>query len=308
MPVRLRLLWYPQAQFAGYHLAQHTGFAAARGLDLECVPIDFSLGAIPAILSDDCQFAVASPAHMLESSAPGDVVMLLALQQMSSLVYPARRAEGVHVASDVRGKRAAVWPGGEDLELRWMLKRSGVSASEVTLVPVNDTVVALMANDVSCAQMTTYHEVFELEHAAGSLEAFTMLHAADAGAALLKDGLFARRDYVAAHPQIVQAVVDSVLEGWTAAFDRPDEAVALCSRLRPDMTPAHQADQLEAIRGLSLTGATLTHGLGFPDPRHMDAARRAVHEVDGHDLGEDPGRIDRRFWDAAPAAFRRTTW
>jgi ABC-type nitrate/sulfonate/bicarbonate transport system substrate-binding protein len=29
-PVRLRLLWHPQPQFAGYLLAQHDGFAAAR--------------------------------------------------------------------------------------------------------------------------------------------------------------------------------------------------------------------------------------------------------------------------------------
>jgi NitT/TauT family transport system substrate-binding protein len=148
-PVRLRLLWFPQAQFAGYLLAQHRGIAAALGIALECVPIDFKLGPIDAVLSGDCDLAVASPAHLVESKAPAELVMLLAVQQMSSLIYGARRANGIASFADLRGKRVGVWPGGEDLELRWALRRSGVDAATVTFVPVNDTAAALANSSIT---------------------------------------------------------------------------------------------------------------------------------------------------------------
>jgi NitT/TauT family transport system substrate-binding protein len=308
-PVRLRLLWYPQAQFAGYLLAQHRGIAAAHGIDLECVPIDFTLGPIDAVLSGNCDLAVASPAHLVESKAPADLVMLLAVQQTSSLVYGARRANGIASFADLRGKRVGVWPGGEDLELRWALRRSGVAGDTVTFVPVNDTAAALANGEVDAAQLTTYHEMFELEHHVHDLAPFVFLKAGDAGAGLLKDGLIARRDWLAGHAAVAQAVVECALAGWTAAFTDPADAIALCETLRPDLSREHHERQLAAIRTLALTGGTLTHGLGFPDPQHMRDAVTAMHETHGDDvaLGPDDG-VERRFWDTAPAAARAARW
>jgi NitT/TauT family transport system substrate-binding protein len=307
--VRLRLLWFPQAQFAGPLLAQHRGIAAAHGIDLQCVPVDFTLGPIDAVLSGDCDLAIASPAHLVESKAPAELLLLLAAQQASSLVYGARRAAGIAGFADLRGKRIAVWPGGEDLELRWALRRSGVADAEVTFVPVNDTASALASGDVDAAQLTTYHEIFELEHHVHDLSPFVLLKAADAGAGLLKDGLIARRDWIDRHADLAQAVIDSVLAGWTAAFTDPAGALALCEELRPDLSRDHHERQLAAIRALSLTGATLTDGLGFPDPHHLRDAVTAMRETHGHEisLGADGG-LDRRFWDAAPAASRATRW
>lgn len=307
--VRLRLLWHPQPQFAGYLLAQHDGFAAARGIDLECVPIDFAVGPIDAVLSGDCQFAVASPAHMLESRAPNELVMLLAIQQASSLVYGARRDAGVSTTADLAGKRAAVWPGGEDLELRWMLHRAGLAEGAVDLVPFGDTVDALVTAAVECAQLTTYHEFFELEHRVASLDPFVFLRAADYGAALLKDGLIARRSWVAANPVLTQHVVDAALEGWTRAFNAPEAAVALCASLRPDLSISHHRQQLAAIRELTLTAATLEQGLGYPDRRHVDAALAAVDEVEQRQVDASREALtDDRFWQASPAPFRSPAW
>jgi NitT/TauT family transport system substrate-binding protein len=305
--VRIRLLWHPQPQFAGYLLAQHDGFAAARDLALECVPMDFALGPIDALLDGVCEFAVASPAHVMESRAPDQLVMLLAIQQVSSLTYAARRDAGINVAADLTGKRIAVWPGGEDLELRWMLQRAG--AGSATLVPVADTPSALAEGSVDCAQMTTYHEIFELEHRVHDLDPFVFLHAAGYGAALLKDGLFARRAWVAEHPDVVQRVVEAVLEGWTTAFAHPAVAIDRCAALRPDLSREHHERQLQAISDLSLTGATRTHGLGYPALAHVEAARAAVHEVDARAIaGPAIDFVDPSFWRAAPPALRGAAW
>ena len=300
-PVRLRLLWFPQAQFAGYLLAQHRGIAAAHGIALECVPIDFTLGPIDAVLSGDCDLAVASPAHLVESKAPADLVLLLAVQQASSLVYGARRDAGIATFADLRGKRIGVWPGGEDLELRWALQRSGVAGDAVTFVPVNDTAAALANGDVDAAQLTTYHEIFELEHHVHDLAPFVFLTAVDADAALLKDGLIARRDWLAGNARVAQAVIDSVLAGWTAAFADPSETIALCMELRPDLSREHHEQQLAAIRALAFTGATLTEGSRF--------SRSAPHARCRHGTARDarPRGVARRRRRRRPPLLERRT-
>jgi ABC-type nitrate/sulfonate/bicarbonate transport system substrate-binding protein len=150
--------------------------------------------------------------------------------------------------------------------------------------------------------------VHHLERASGSLDDFVLFRAADFGASLLKDGLIARRDFVEAHPAETQAIVDAVLQGWTQAFRDPDAVLDLCATLRPDMARAEQAQQLEDIRALSMVGATLSEGLGFPDAIHMRQAIRAMSEIEGGRGPKAGDLIDDRFWHAAPAEFRSHAW
>jgi NitT/TauT family transport system substrate-binding protein len=307
--VRLRLLWHPQPQFAGALIAQHQGIARRRGIELQCQPMDFAQGPVAAVLAGDADLCIASPSHLLESTDPSALVMLLAFQQESPLVYPARRDMGVSGIGDLAGKRTAVWPGGEDLEFRWMLARAGLDPDSVERVPTGDTVAALLSGDVACAQMTVYHEYHEFLAAGGRADDVIPLRAARYGADLLKDGVLARRDWIEFDPGRAQAVVDSLLEGWTLALDDPARAVALCCTARPDMDAAHHEQQNSDLRNLILTGATLSKGLGFPDTDHMERAARAMAEVEGDTLAKPADEfVDDRFWQAASETWRRTSW
>lgn len=302
--IRIRLLWHKQAQFAGYLLAEELGLAEARGVRIRCEGLDFACKHVNAVLRGQAEMAVASPAHLIESADPAALRWLLTIQQESPLVYPARRSEGIATLADLAGRRAGVWPGQEDLELRWMLHRAGVA--DMKRVEMPDTVGPFLAGEIATAQMTNYHELHQVEAALpeGDLVVF---RAADWGAALLKDGLIAGAGLVAEAPEVVQAVVDAVLEGWALAFDDPERAVAACLAARPELDAASQHAQLAAIRALSLCGGTLDHGLGYPDPRHMANAARAMTAIEGH-APETAALTDPRFWQGAPAALRRKEW
>ncbi|MDH3376641.1 MAG: ABC transporter substrate-binding protein [Gammaproteobacteria bacterium] len=307
--VRLRLLWHPQPQFAGALVAQHSGIARARGLDLECQPLDFAEGPVAAILAENAEVCIASPAHLLESENPAALALLLVFQQKSSLVYPALRDHGVLKISDLAEKRVAVWPGGEDLELRWMLTRASVDPESVERVPTGDTAGLLLAGEVSCAQMTIYHEYHEYLNAGGQADRVLALRAADYGADLLKDGVIARRDWIQADPQRAQALVESLLEGWTLALRDRTDTLALCQQLRPDMDAAHHEQQYEDIRGLILNGPTLKQGLGYPGAEPMARAIEALFEVEGRKTeGAPQSYIAEDFWKAAPEGIRSANW
>ncbi len=301
MGARIRLLWLPQAQFAGYLLA-----ARENRSGIVCQAADFSTGPIEALLRGDCEFAVASPAHVLESPAPSDLVWLLTIQQVSPLVYPIRKESGIGSVRDLAGRRVAVWPGNEDLELQWMMARAGLGPEEVERVPVTDTVAAFLDGTADCAQMTCYHEIHHLEAALGTLEDVRLLKAADQGIGLIKDGLITRRDLVELHGDMVQDVVHAVLAGWTRAFAESNAAIEACLEARPDMDRAEHARQLEDIRTLAKGGATLSHGLGYPDPVHADNAIDAARETGLHEgLVPAASMVMDRFWHAVPAEVRR---
>ncbi len=125
----------------------------------------------------------------------------------------------------------------------------------------------------------------------------------------MKDGIIARRDWLEADRDRAQAVVESLLEGWTQALKDQDETLALCQKIRPDMDAAHQAQQFKDIRSLILTRATLEQGLGYPKAEHVVRAARALREVEGREMKESAESfIASEFWDAAPRSLRSTSW
>lgn len=304
--VRIRLLWHKQAQFAGYLLAEQLDLGRRAGVRLICEGLDFSCKHVNAVLTGQSDMAVASPAHLIESADPPALRWLLAIQQESPLVYPARRSDGIGRLADLAGRAAGVWPGHEDLELRWMLARAGLADDAVRRIEMPDTVGPFLRGETQTAQMTCYHELHMVEEVVPPND-LVIFDGKETGTSILKDGLIAPARMVRDEPEVVQAVVEAVLEGWTIAFDEPDRAIAACLAARPDREAGEEAAQLASIRALSLTGATLTEGLGYPDPRHMDAAALALAEVEGK-RPDTAGLTDPRFWHGAPPAFRRRDW
>ena len=306
MDVRIRLLWLPQAQFAGYLVAERETRLQGKSTRIICQGADMSTGPAAAVLRGECEFAVASPAHILESGAPADLVWLLTIQQESPLVYPVSRTSGIGSPGDLSGCRVAVWPGNEDLELQWMIARAGLDANRVRRLPVADTVAAYLAGEADSAQMTSYHELHQLEAALPGRGEFRLLRAADQGIGLLKDGLIARRDYVEKNDTLVGDVVCAILAGWTLAFTDKEAAIEACLAARPELDREDQARQLEDIRVLSRGGATRSHGLGYPDPAHAENALAAAREtgLQGPFVTASEMTVQ-RFWHSAPSAFRR---
>jgi len=305
--VRIRLLWHAQAQFAGYLIAEQAALGTSRGITLKTSPIDFGCGSIEALCRGEVEFAVASPAHLLESPHAAQLVMVLAVQQDSALVYPAHRDRGIERIADLAGRRVGVWPGHEDLELRWMLLRAGVAPEAVTRVPMVDTIGPFLAGDVDCAQTTVYHELRRVVDALGGADRVTLFRAGDHGAALLKDGLLTTRRMAREHPDVVQAVVDTVIEGWAIAFAEPARAVDACLHANPTLARDDQAEQLREIHKLAQHGAARVHGLGYPDPQHMTRAAQAMSDL-GYRVPPDIDAANSvEFWSRSSARAGRGT-
>lgn len=303
--VAINLLWHPQAQFAGYLVAERKGLGAAGGVRLRTVPLDLAKGPVAPVLAGECAFGVASPAHLLESAKREELRLLLVFQQESPLVYPVRKSLRIARLDQLAGRRAAVWPGGEDLEFRWMLRKAGVPLEAVERIEREDTVEAFLSGEADCAQMTVYHELHVLEARGVSRRDLCLFTSSALDAALVKDGLFTTRTLVEREPGLVQSVVNAVLEGWRAAFADPREALAICLAAWPGLEAYEQEMQLKDIRTLTFCHATLSHGLGYPNPHHARRAAQALADL-GHPVPERAveALIEARFWQAALPALK----
>jgi ABC-type nitrate/sulfonate/bicarbonate transport system substrate-binding protein len=248
------------------------------------------------VLAGAAEACVASPSHLLECPDPQALRLVAIVQQASPLLYPVRRSDRIDGFADLRGHAVAVWPGGEDLELRWALHRAGLPANAVQRIPTLDTAAAFRSGEVASCQVTSYHEW----HAVAG-EDVTALRADDLGCGLVKDGLIVRADL----PRpLVQALLDAVLEGWARALESPEDAVEACVALRPEQGAGDQARQLAEIARLIRSGATLTRGLGYPDPLHLERAAAALAELDEPLPADWRDLVDPSFWQAAPRALR----
>lgn len=217
-----------------------------------------------------------------------------------------RKVDGIERLADLAGRTVGVWPGHEDLEFRWMLQKAELSADAVERIAMQDTVGPFIAGEIVSGQMTNYHELHQVESQLGA-DAIRVFSAREQGCSVLKDGLVVSRDYAQENPQAVQAVVNAVLEGWTLALRNPEMAIAVCLEVRPDVDEKEHRQQLEDIRALIMTGATFSHGLGYPDPVHVEQAARALREVTG-EVVNTSSVLDAHYWEAAPTQFRERNW
>ena len=100
----------------------------------------------------------------------------------------------------------------------------------------------------------------------------------------------------------MQAVVESVLEGWSIALADPVRALDACLHADPALDRVHQAAQLRAIRALAERGAGVTRGMGYPDPEHTARAAQAMVDL-GYPVAPDlvESATDVTFWIRATA-------
>ena len=307
--IKLRLLWHIQPQFAGAVMSQHSGIAARHGIDLNCQPIRFKEGPIDAVISGSADLCVASPSHMLESKNVESLVFLGTFQQTSPVIHVARKDCGIKSIADLAQSRIGVWPGNEDLELKWMLSKVGLDLDEIEFVPTGDPVDLLLHKEVSSAQMTTFNEYIQFLEREGNLDSVLCLSASDYEAELIKDGLVTTKNWIDENPDRAQNVVNSLLEGWTYALNHPEEAVGLCAKLRPDVEQRLFHEQFNEVQKLIFTGPTLTEGLGNPHLMHMQRAIESVFDVYGREVKKSAEHyVSDIFWQNAPSQFRRTDW
>ena len=278
--VTVALKWLPQAQFAGYYVAEELGFYEEEGLHVTIV--SGSPGAEPQdlVAAGSAEFGVTWLGILLEARDQGVPLVNIAQVFQSSGFRTITWADsGIASPADFRGRAIEVWYGGNEVPLLALLQKYGLDPdSDLTLQSQAFDMNAFLNRSVDASAAMSYNELNVVRESivAGSLgidlgellgmtldayraaeagvrpdEQLTIFDVNAEGVAMLEDMIFTSEVFLSseAHRDIAVRFVRASLRGWEYARDHRSEAVEILLAQDADgsMSRLHQALMLDAV-------------------------------------------------------------
>lgn len=245
--VRLQLKWRHQFQFAGYYAAVEQGYFQEAGLQVELLAGATGVNPSDALISGRAEFAVTSPAVLLEHQQGQPLVVMAAIFQHSANVIMTRKDAGIDTPQDLKGKRVMLTLG-SDPEGVAMLANEGLRPQAVTLLPHTWSIDDLVAGAVDAQTAYLTNEPF-LMRQRGVEPAF--IRPIQYGIDFYGDCLATTMQQAREHPQRTEAFLRAVQRGWTYAMAHPEEiAQLILAKYSQEKSLAHLLFEAEAMRAL----------------------------------------------------------
>ena len=308
-PVVLQLKWVPQAQFAGFYVAQAKGFYKDAGLDVTIKPGGPDVNPSQLIAGGGADVIVDWMPDALAAREKGvPLVNIAQVFEKSGMELTCRKDSGIKAPADFKGKTLGVWFSGNEYPfLAWMTRlKLPISGGPdgVTVLKQGFNVDPLLQKQAACISTMTYNEYWQLIEAKMKPEQLVVFKYEDEHVATLEDGLYTTEAKLAdpAMAARLAKFLKASLQGWVYAMAHQEEAVkiVLANDTAGAQTPEHQKRMMSEVAKLIEGG---THGLGYLDEA---AYQRTVTELmsgqsDPVITKQPVGAYTRAVWDKAQA-------
>ncbi len=236
--------WFPQAQFAGYFVAQAKGFYEEEGLNVTILD-GGNVNPTVQVASGNCDFGTDWIANMLVQRAQGlNVVQIAQIYQDSGYRMVALKDSGIEQFPDLAGRTVGVWGFGNEFVSQAIFDVEGMTSNldpTVTNPDVNAVVYAfdpalVFPNEVDVASAMTYNELDQIVGLGYGLDTLNVLDPAEIGANLLEDLIFTTPDLLASEDfkgsglsgrEVAERFLRATIKGWQYAVDNQEEAVEI---------------------------------------------------------------------------------
>jgi len=144
---------------------------------------------------------------------------------------------------DLRGKKVAVWLGGNEFELFATLAKYNIDKdTDVTIVKQPFDMNMLLNKEVDAAAAMTYNEYFQVLAAGHKPEELNVIDFNKEGTAMLEDGIFTTEAFLAdaKNKDIAARFLRASFKGWQFCRNNLDECVKII--LKQDQTGVMQED------------------------------------------------------------------
>ncbi len=243
--VTVRLKWFNQAQFAGFYVAQQSGYYKAAGLDVNIQPGGPDFPAVQMVAGGNEQFGVTGADQILIARSKGvPVVALAVIYRRNPFVLFSLAKSGIKAPADFVGKTIGVKIGGnEELIYRAVLAKAGVDKSKLTEMPVKFDITPLLSGTVDVWPGYLINEVLAAKEKGFDVN---IVYPADFGIELYADTLFTTEKMLKEKPDVVRSFVAATLKGWDAAIAAPEEAAKITVKFGDKLTYDHELAMMKA--------------------------------------------------------------
>jgi len=268
--VTLQLKWVTQAQFAGYYAAKARGLYSAEKLDVTIRPGGPDIVPEQVVAGGGAQFGIDWLPSLLSARDQGaplvNIAQVFAHSGMRELAF---KTSGIKGPADLRGRRVAVWFGGNEFELLATLDKYKIDRNrDVTLVQQPFDMNLLLSKQVDAAAAMTYNEYKQVLDAGVKPDDLVVIDFNKEGTAMLEDGVFVRGDWLrsAANKAIAARFLRASLKGWQLCRERPADCVEIVLKESPVLGRDHQTWMMAEINKLVWGPPTPPGPVGKMDP------------------------------------------
>ena len=236
--------WFPQAQFAGYFVAQAKGFYEDEGLNVTVLD-GGNVNPTVQVASGNADFGTDWIANMLVQREQGlNVVQIAQIYQKSGYRMVALKDSGIEAFPDLAGRTVGVWGFGNEFVAQAVFAAEDLTTDldpTVTNPDVKAVVYAfdpslVFPDEVEVASAMTYNELDQIVGLGYSLDTLTLLDPAEIDAALLEDLIFTTPELlknpdfkgsgVSGH-EVAERFLRASIKGWEYAVANQEEAVSI---------------------------------------------------------------------------------
>lgn len=262
--VNLILQWTPQAQFAGYFIAQEKGFYRKHGLDLTIISGGPDKVVSDYLDSNKADFGTMFLATALERrDAEIPLVNIGQFIHHSTLMLIAKAGKGINRVEDLDKKKVALWANEFQIQPHLLFKQLNIS---VEIVPLASSMDLFLRDAVSATSAMWYNEYHTILSSGFRETELTPFFFKDTTFDFPEDGIYCLEKTFNKNPEIALGLVKGTLEGWLYAFTHEDEALDIVAQYMAEaklpVNKAHQRWMFKRMRDIMLIdGIIANHGI-----------------------------------------------
>lgn len=228
--VSVQLKWVTQAQFAGYYAAQDQGYYKAENLDVTILPGGPDIVPAQVVASGQAEFGLDWLASLLVVREQGtpliNIAQVYTNAGMRQLTW---KDSGIETPADFKGKKIAVWFGGNENNLLATLDKYGLNKdTDLTLVQQPFDMNLFLNREVDSAAAMTYNELYQVLSAGHTIDELNIIDYNKEGTAMPEDGIFVSEQWLKADPKnkdIAARFLRATFKGWEYCRDNADACV-----------------------------------------------------------------------------------
>jgi NitT/TauT family transport system substrate-binding protein len=303
----VQLKWVPQAQFAGYFVAEEKGFYDEMGLDVTIKPGGPDIAPPQVMAAGGADVVVEwMPAALAARERGVPLVNVAQVFDRSGMMLTCKAETGIDSPEDFGGKTLGVWFAGNEYPFLSWMSQLGYSIegadADVTVLRQGFNVDPLLQDQAACISTMIYNEYWQVIDAGLTPGELVTFFYEDQGVATLEDGLYALEEDLE-DPEFVDKLarfIAGTMMGWEYAVNNVDEAAEIT--LEYDASGATtfeiQQRQMQEIAGL----IEMDDALGRLDPADFERTVDVLLSGDSDPvITENPGEAawSHEAWEAA---------